>query len=86
MDAVKAGRDSSNPLRSDWDRVKDDIMRLAVLEKFKQNDDVRHILLSTGSSWLIEHTRNDNYWVDGGDGSGKNMLGIILMEIRGLLQ
>ncbi|HDS7112709.1 TPA: NADAR family protein [Klebsiella aerogenes] len=86
MDASKAGRDNSNPLRSDWDRVKDDIMRLAVLEKFKQNDDVRHILLSTGSSWLIEHARNDNYWADGGDGSGKNMLGIVLMEFRELLR
>jgi predicted NAD-dependent protein-ADP-ribosyltransferase YbiA (DUF1768 family) len=31
---------------------------------------------------IIEHTKNDNYWADGGDGSGKNMLGKILMEIR----
>jgi predicted NAD-dependent protein-ADP-ribosyltransferase YbiA (DUF1768 family) len=25
---------------------------------------------------------NDSYWGDGGDGSGKNMLGKILMEVR----
>lgn len=30
----------------------------------------------------MEHTANDSYWGDGGDGSGKNMLGRILMEIR----
>jgi predicted NAD-dependent protein-ADP-ribosyltransferase YbiA (DUF1768 family) len=24
----------------------------------------------------------DSYWADGGDGSGRNMLGIILMEAR----
>jgi predicted NAD-dependent protein-ADP-ribosyltransferase YbiA (DUF1768 family) len=31
---------------------------------------------------IIEHTENDDYWGDGGDGSGKNMLGQILMRIR----
>lgn len=30
----------------------------------------------------IEHTRNDRYWADGGDGKGKNMLGVVLMETR----
>lgn len=30
----------------------------------------------------IEHTRNDRYWADGGNGTGKNMLGIVLMETR----
>ena len=31
---------------------------------------------------LVEHTTNDAYWGDGGDGSGTNMLGRILMEVR----
>ena len=39
-------------------------------------------VLSTGDSKLVEHTENDDYWGDGGDGSGKNMLGRILMEVR----
>ncbi len=30
----------------------------------------------------ILHTTNDSYWADGGDGSGKNMLGKLLMELR----
>ncbi|CAI1107241.1 Swarming motility protein ybiA [Serratia fonticola] len=76
------GRDRRHPLREDWESVKDDVMRFAVLEKFKQNDNAREVLLATGNRQLIEHTKNDNYWADGGDGTGKNMLGIILMETR----
>lgn len=86
MVVAKEGRKRSYPLRDDWESVKDDIMRLAVLEKFKQNKEARAILLSTGDAKLIEHTTNDSYWADGGDGSGKNMLGIILMETRQLLK
>ena len=31
---------------------------------------------------LVEHTVNDHYWGDGGDGSGKNRLGQLLMQVR----
>ncbi|WP_233420974.1 NADAR family protein [Xenorhabdus nematophila] len=86
MDAATAGRDRKKPLRPDWEVIKDDIMRFAVLEKFKQNLDIQNILLSTHNAQLIEHTSNDFYWADGGDGSGNNMLGIILMETREILQ
>lgn len=82
MEAANMGRDRRHPLREDWESVKDDVMRFAVLEKFKQNDNAREVLLATGNRQLIEHTKNDNYWADGGDGTGKNMLGIILMETR----
>jgi N-glycosidase YbiA len=34
------------------------------------------------SAEIIEHTRNDNYWGDGGDGGGRNMLGKTLMLVR----
>jgi hypothetical protein len=86
MDAAILGRDRNNPLRDDWDYVKDDIMRIAVMEKFKQNDEARDILLATNDFVLVEHTKNDSYWGDGGDGSGKNMLGNILMETRNILR
>lgn len=82
MDVARAGRDRSRPLRKDWEFVKDDIMREVVYAKFTQNEECKKELLSTGDAKLIEHTTNDNYWADGGDGSGKNMLGIILMEVR----
>jgi len=82
MEAAKMGRDRSRPLRKDWDSVKDNIMREVVYAKFTQNEDCKKVLLSTGDAKLVEHTENDSYWADGGDGSGKNMLGIILMEVR----
>lgn len=80
--AAEMGRDRKRPLRPDWETVKDDVMRVAVRAKFTQHEALRTMLLATGDAELIEHTANDNYWADGGDGSGKNMLGKILMEIR----
>jgi hypothetical protein len=81
-EAAKMGRDRSLPLRKDWESVKDNVMRDAVYAKFTQHEDLKELLLSTGNDKLVEHTVNDSYWADGGDGSGKNMLGIILMEVR----
>ena len=57
-------------------------MRRALRTKFEQHSKLKSLLLSTGDAELIEHTRNDSYWADGGDGSGKNRLGILLMELR----
>lgn len=68
--------------RHDWDKVKDAVMREVVLAKFTQHPDLRVLLLSTGNALLVEHTENDRYWGDGGDGSGKNMLGKVLMSVR----
>ena len=82
MKAAKMGRSREWPIRTDWDEVKDDMMRIAVSAKVRQHSDVRELLLSTGDATIIEHTSNDSYWADGGDGTGKNMLGKILMEIR----
>ena len=82
MEAARMGRSRKRPLRKDWESIKDQVMRTAVLAKFTQHDDVRALLLSTGNAKLVEHTTNDSYWGDGGDGSGKNMLGRILMEVR----
>lgn len=81
-EAADMGRDRKRPLRADWEQVKDDIMRTVVRAKFTQHEALRKTLLSTGDAILVEHTVNDRYWGDGGDGSGKNMLGKILMEIR----
>jgi ribA/ribD-fused uncharacterized protein len=78
-DAADMGRDRKRPLRKDWEQVKDDIMRDVVRAKFKQHRALRETLLSTGDATLVEHTVNDKYWGDGGDGTGKNMLGKILM-------
>lgn len=82
MVAAKLGRDRGHPLRSDWEQVKDAIMAQAVAAKFEQHPKLRELLLATGDALLVEHTKNDAYWADGGDGTGQNKLGLILMEIR----
>jgi N-glycosidase YbiA len=82
MVAARAGRSRQRPLREDWEAVKDDIMREALRAKFTQHEDLKKILLETGDAVLVEHTTNDRYWGDGGDGSGLNMLGKLLMELR----
>jgi len=86
MIAARLGRSRQRPLREDWESVKEPIMREALLAKFTQHDDLRAQLLATGNAQLIEHTSNDAYWGDGGDGSGKNRLGQLLMELRAELQ
>lgn len=76
----------SRPLRSDWEAVKDDVMREALYAKFTQHSDLKEKLLATGDAVLVEYTRNDSYWGDGGDGSGRNMLGKLLLELRDRIQ
>ena len=82
MIAARMGRSRERPLCPDWEAVKEDIMREALDAKFMQHPGLRSLLLDTGDAELIEHTKNDSYWGDGGDGSGKNRLGQLLMELR----
>ena len=82
MDAALEGRNRQNPLRPDWEEVKNKVMLQALRMKFSQNPEIAKELLATGDAILIEHTRNDDYWADGGDGSGKNKLGLLLMQVR----
>lgn len=86
MKAAEMGRSRSLPLREDWEQVKDEVMRKAVFAKFSQNNELKNILLNTGSEYIVENTSNDYYWGCGTNGSGKNMLGVILMEIRDKLR
>ena len=80
--AALEGRNRQNPLRQDWEEIKNKVMLQALRMKFSQNPEIAKELLATGDAILIEHTRNDDYWADGGDGSGKNKLGLLLMQVR----
>lgn len=62
--------------------TKDWVMLVALRAKFSQHEDLRNLLVSTGDAILVEHTVNDSYWGDAGDGTGKNMLGKLLMLVR----
>ena len=81
-EAANLGRSRKLPLRRDWESVKEEVMLEALRAKFTQHEDLKAILLGTGDALLVEHTTNDSYWGDGGDGSGKNRLGQLLMKVR----
>lgn len=82
MLAASLGRDRKQKLRRDWESVKVAIMKRALLAKFTQHQELKDMLLATKDAKLVEHIEHDNYWGDGGDGKGKNMLGKLLMALR----
>jgi N-glycosidase YbiA len=86
MVVARMGRSRARPLRPDWNEAKDDIMRRAVLRKFETHAGIRDLLLATGDEELVEKTTSDYYWGCGTDGTGTNMLGKILMEVRDILR
>lgn len=66
-----------------WEAMKIDMMRQTVWEKFSQHSDLRERLLATGPAMLVEGNNwGDKFW-GRVDGAGFNMLGCILMEVRG---
>jgi ribA/ribD-fused uncharacterized protein len=84
--AARMGRSRQRPLRKDWETVKDEVMREAVLKKFQTHADIRQVLLDTHGQRIVENAPGDYYWGCGADGSGKNRLGVILMEVREILR
>ncbi|MBI4449870.1 NADAR family protein [Candidatus Uhrbacteria bacterium] len=82
----RLANDRSHPQRPDWKQIKDDVMRLVVLHKFVQHEDCQRELLATGDLMLIEASPRDAYWGEGADRTGRNMLGVILTEVRGVLR
>ena len=71
-------------LRSDWEEIKVDCMRKAVMAKFSQSIDLKEKLLATGERQLVEGTTwGDTFWgICLKTSEGENMLGKILMEVR----
>lgn len=88
-EAKRAGQKLT--LRSDWEDVKFESMRLTVGAKFIGDGRLAYNLAKTGDAFLEEtNTWHDNYWgccscpkcgVD-----GQNRLGKILMDLRADLQ
>ncbi len=63
----------------DWESAKVGVMREALLAKFTQHEQLR-LLSCRRATEIVEHTERDGFWGDGGDGSGSNTLGVLLME------
>jgi N-glycosidase YbiA len=69
-------------IRDDWEEVKEEVMYEGLEAKFSQHENLKEVLLSTRGYKLVEHTPRDFYWGDGGDGTGKNRLGKLLVILR----
>ena len=78
-------------LRPDWEKIKVDVMRLGLILKFTDAE-LAEKLIATGDEELVE----GNWWHDQTWGScfcadhcrtpGRNLLGMLLMELRKDLQ
>ncbi len=84
-EAKALGQSRKMPLRADWEAVKEEVMLVALRGKFVHRK-LKRLLLDTGRRPLIEHAPSDYYWGCGKDGSGKNRLGTLLMQVRAELQ
>lgn len=80
--AAALGRDSTRQVRLDWEDVKTQVMREAVLQKFLTHTDIREILLTTGDKLIVENSPTDSFWGCGVNKTGHNHLGRILMSVR----
>lgn len=75
------------PLRTDWENIKMNVMRIALEEKFKKNSEAAKLLGCTGINYLIEYAPwRDSFWGmyydPRGNLVGNNHLGKLLMERR----
>jgi len=78
LEAKKMGRKAH--LRSDWERVKVEIMMTALRHKYGQNPDLAAKLLATGGEELHEDSPYDKIW--GWRNEGKDLLGRCLVQVR----
>lgn len=76
-----------------WSEVRVEVVYDALMAKFRQNDDIREQLLSTGDLHLVEASPYDQIWGIGMDEDdpdatnpekwdGDNLLGEVLMVVR----
>ena len=80
--AKKLGKSRQHPIDEDWNDQRDDVMRVALLNKALQNPQFVKDLLASGDREIIEASPWDYYWGTGAKKTGKNMLGKLLVELR----
>ena len=81
LKARQLGEDKTKAPRADWEKVKDAVLREALVAKFQQNRGLLQLLKETGTRPIIFES-NDPYWGAGLTGKGKNRLGLLLVQVR----
>ncbi|MDA1174874.1 MAG: NADAR family protein [Chloroflexi bacterium] len=76
--------------RTDWERIKVQVMRWCLRVKLAEHwDDFGTLMLSTGDKPIVEESKKDDFWgakpQDDGSLVGINALGRLLMELRNQL-
>ena len=93
MGEIKAlGRKVRNYDDKKWGEVRYDVVLEALRAKFTQHEDLKEILLRTGSSEIVEASPYDRIWgigtakreeiIDKRKWKGQNLLGKALMQVR----
>lgn len=93
----KLGRKVKNYDDHVWNGIRQIVVFRGVMEKFRQNDDLKKMLIETGDAILVEAAADDRVWgvglsmtdpdrLDKDKWQGTNYLGYILMEVRRLLK
>lgn len=79
FEAKKLGRKVN--LRSDWNKIRLEVMFRVVNAKFRQNPELYKLLKKVDGLIVEDNTWNDRFWGKC-NGVGQNNLGVILMAIR----
>ncbi len=91
------GRKCAGYIDSVWAGTRQIVAWEGLKAKFRQNDDLKQKLLSTGDAFLVECAVSDKIWAcgvalhdekrkDASNWLGRNILGFTLMEVRTALQ
>jgi len=89
----KIGRNAKGYIGNVWAGMRQMVVFRGLMEKFRQNEDLKQKLIDTGDAWLVECAGSDKIWACGirlnddrrfdvANWDGQNILGFALMEVR----
>lgn len=78
----RLGREVKNYDDTKWNEIRYNIMYQVNMAKYFHNKDLRKLLIDTKDAYLFENSPFDYIWGVGKKGTGQNLLGKVLMDIR----
>ena len=75
-------KEFASKVSPDWNSRKVATMKALMQCKVGQHSLIKEILLGTQKAQLVEDSPFDSFWGTGPNGDGKNMIGLLWMEIR----
>ncbi len=84
-EAKKLGKSRKYPIPNNWNELRIVVMHRALFAKMLQHNSFREALLKAEGALIVEASPFDAFWGEGRTKKGKNMLGVMLMDIRDTL-